>query len=52
MDSSESNSSTSSYVPLVPYNGTNAFGGDSTNDNLNIYYEVNSFMILPLKTIN
>lgn len=32
--------STTNYVPLVPYNGSGPTGGNSLNDNLNIYYEV------------
>ncbi|TIA19469.1 ammonium transporter-like protein [Aureobasidium pullulans] len=31
--------SDTNYVPLVAYNGTTATGGDSLNDNLNIFYE-------------
>ena len=27
------------YVPLVPYNGTTATGGDSLTQDLNIYYQ-------------
>ena len=30
----------SSYVPLMPYNGTVATGGDSENNDLNVYYQV------------
>ena len=26
------------YVPLVPYNGTTATGGDSFTEDLNLYY--------------
>lgn len=32
--------SDTNYVPLVAYNGTTATGGDSLNDDLNIFYEV------------
>lgn len=32
--------SDTNYVPLVPYNGTTATGGDSLKDNLNVFYEV------------
>ena len=28
------------YVPLVPYNGTGATGGDALVDDLNIWYQV------------
>jgi len=28
------------YVPLVPYNGTGATGGDALSNNFNIWYEV------------
>lgn len=28
------------YVPLVPYNGTIATGGDSLTENLNVFYDV------------
>ncbi len=28
------------YVPLVPYNGTGASGGDPLLNNLNLWYEV------------
>ncbi|KAH0407141.1 ammonium transporter MEP2, partial [Aureobasidium melanogenum] len=31
--------SDTNYVPLVPYNGTTATGGDSLKDNLNVFYE-------------
>lgn len=27
------------YVPLVPYNGTTATGGDSLTQDLNVYYQ-------------
>jgi Amt family ammonium transporter len=27
------------YVPLVPYNGTTATGGDSLTEDLNVYYQ-------------
>ncbi len=27
------------YVPLVPYNGTIATGGDSLTQDLNVYYQ-------------
>jgi Amt family ammonium transporter len=27
------------YVPLLPYNGTTATGGNSLTDNLNVYYQ-------------
>ena len=27
------------YIPLVPYNGTIPTGGDSLNDNLNVFYQ-------------
>jgi Amt family ammonium transporter len=30
------------YVPLVPYNGTGATGGDSLPVNLNIWYQVST----------
>lgn len=33
------NSSTD-FVPLIPYNGTEPNGGDSVTQNLNLYYEV------------
>lgn len=32
--------SSGDYVPLVPYNGTIATGGDSLTEDLNIYYNV------------
>ena len=32
-------STSGEYVPLVPYNGTTATGGDSLTQNLNVYYE-------------
>jgi ammonium transporter, Amt family len=28
------------YVPLIPYNGTTATGGDSLTENLNLFYDV------------
>lgn len=28
------------YVPLVPYNNTSPFGGDSLTQDLNVFYEV------------
>jgi hypothetical protein len=28
------------FVPLVPYNGTIATGGDSLTDDLNVFYNV------------
>lgn len=27
------------YVPLVPYNGTTATGGNSLTEDLNVFYE-------------
>jgi Amt family ammonium transporter len=30
------------YVPLVPFNGTGAAGGDSLTTNLNMWYQVRS----------
>lgn len=27
------------YVPLVPYNGTTATGGNSLEEDLNVYYQ-------------
>lgn len=27
------------YIPYVAYNGTTATGGDSLNDNLNLFYQ-------------
>ena len=35
------------YTVLVPYNGTIPTGGDSLNDNVNVFYEV-SFGLQPL----
>ena len=32
-------SSDGDYVPLVPYNGTIATGGDSLTEDLNVFYE-------------
>lgn len=34
------NTSDMNYVPLMPYKGTEATGGDSKLTNLNVYYEV------------
>jgi len=34
------------YVPLVPFNGTKPFGGDSLTQNLNIWYEVGSDLFI------
>jgi Amt family ammonium transporter len=33
------------YIPLVPYNGTGATGGDSNTQDLNIWYEVRTTFI-------
>lgn len=30
----------SSFVPLVPYNGTTPTGGDSETNDLNVFYQV------------
>lgn len=30
------------YTVLIPYNGTVATGGDSLQDNLNVFYNVSS----------
>ena len=40
MGNTTSTSVHNSYVPLYPYNGTTATGGDSLSDNLNLFYEV------------
>jgi hypothetical protein len=32
--------SSGDYVPLVPYNGTIATGGNSLTDDLNLFYNV------------
>lgn len=32
-------------VPLQVYNGTNAAGGDSRIDNLNVYYNVSTLLL-------
>ena len=37
---SEKVSDSGDFVPLVPYNGTDATGGDAMVENLNVYYEV------------
>jgi Amt family ammonium transporter len=35
------------YVPLIPYNGTTATGGDAMTDDLNLYYNVRpAFLVL------
>jgi Amt family ammonium transporter len=34
------------YVPLAPYNGTGAAGGDSLTTNLNMWYQVHSCPLL------
>lgn len=36
------------YTVLVPYNGTGAAGGDSMTVNLNVFYNVCSFAVVPL----
>lgn len=38
------------YVPLAPYNGTGATGGDSLVENLNVYYETGDLTWMIIST--